>query len=166
MGSLRCFRCPMAVVVMLAVSGCAGEQVRSDGATSGSPRQGPPPSVSAVYRSVGESRVTAPALRSARESSDDGIPSFCKLNPEACPDLPPPPPEPNEPTADPWKSFACIQACEVGGDAIAAFCRALPGKTKRQIAVKAACWGASQGSEIACKVFCRAYFGPPRSSTP
>src|SRR5512146_2692765 len=48
---------------------------------------------------------------------------FCKLNPEACLEpLPAPEPGESEATADPWKSFACIQSCEAGGDAMEKFC--------------------------------------------
>lgn len=87
---------------------------------------------------------------------------FCKLNPGACPEpLPAPEPGESEATADPWKSFACIQACKVGGDAMEEFCRELPGRTKRQQKIKAVCWSVSHGGRAACIVFCRAYFGPP-----
>jgi hypothetical protein len=99
--------------------------------------------------------------------SKDEEPSFCKLNPGACPPIPvPPEPESNEPdeqAQDPWKSLACIQACDAGGEAMEQFCKALPDKTKRQKEIRAICWGVSRGSRAACVVFCRAYFGPPRS---
>lgn len=62
---------------------------------------------------------------------------------------------------DPWKSYACVKACEAGGEAIDTFCRTLPGRTKKQIAVKAACWAASRGTTGGCIVFCYAHFGPP-----
>jgi len=88
---------------------------------------------------------------------------FCTLNPGACPEpLPEPEPGESEATADPWKSFACIQACRAGGDAMEEFCRMLPDRTKRQQKVKAVCWSMSHASKAACIVFCRAYFGPPR----
>ncbi len=89
--------------------------------------------------------------------------SFCELNPGACPE-PLPAPEPGEPetTADPWKSFACIQACQAGGDAMANFCAKLPARTKRQQKIKAVCFGSCYAGKAACGVFCRAYFGPPR----
>lgn len=95
--------------------------------------------------------------------TEEEEPEFCKLNPGACLE-PLPEPEPGEPeaTADPWKSFACIQACNAGGDAMEEFCRKLPDKTKRQQKLKAVCWSVSHGGKAACIVFCRAYFGPPR----
>jgi hypothetical protein len=99
--------------------------------------------------------------------SKDEEPSFCQLNPGACPPLPAPPEsEPNEPddqAQDPWKSLACIQACDAGGEAMERFCNSLPDKTKRQKEIRAICWGVSRGSRAACVVFCRAYFGPPRT---
>ncbi len=63
---------------------------------------------------------------------------------------------------DPWKSFACIQACNAGSAAVERFCSALPDKTKKQKEIRAICWGVSRGGQAACVVFCRAYFGPPR----
>lgn len=91
-------------------------------------------------------------------------PEFCKLNPGACPvPLPAPEPGESEATADPWKSFACMQACQAGSSAMEKFCANLPGNTKRQQQIKAACFGSCYASKAACLVFCRAYFGPPRN---
>ncbi len=105
--------------------------------------------------------LSGPVLPPPTEEEE---PVFCKLNPGAC--LPPlPPAEPGEPetTGDPWKSFACIQACTAGGEAMEQFCENLPNRTKRQQAIRALCWGVSRGSKAACIGFCRAYFGPPRA---
>jgi hypothetical protein len=89
--------------------------------------------------------------------------SFCELNPEAClAPLPAPEPGESETTADPWKSFACIQACQAGSHAMEKFCENLPGRTKRQQKLKALCFGSCYAGKAACLVFCRAYFGPPR----
>ncbi|KFE69088.1 hypothetical protein DB31_6990 [Hyalangium minutum] len=99
--------------------------------------------------------------------SKEEEPSFCRLNPGGCPPLPsaeePDPGELEGQAHDPWKSFACIQACEAGAAAMERFCQALPDRTKRQKEIRAACWGVSRGSKAACVVFCRAYFGPPRT---
>lgn len=62
---------------------------------------------------------------------------------------------------DPWKSLACTQACEAGGEAMEAFCRALPDKTGKHKVIRQACWAASRASKGACVVFCNVYFGPP-----
>lgn len=70
--------------------------------------------------------------------------------------------EEHEPNArDPWKSLACTQACEAGGEAMENFCRALPNKTSKQKAIREACWASSRASKGICIVFCNAYFGPP-----
>ena len=69
----------------------------------------------------------------------------------------------SEATADPWKSFACIQACQAGSEAMEKFCESLPGRTKRQQKLKALCFGSCYVGKTACVVFCRAYFGPPRA---
>jgi hypothetical protein len=99
--------------------------------------------------------------------TEDNEPTFCKLNPGACwPALPPPEPGEPETTADPWKSFACMQACKAGGAAMEKFCENLPNRTNRQKKIRSICWGVSAGTEAACLVFCRAYFGPPRSPSP
>lgn len=99
--------------------------------------------------------------------SKEDEPSFCKLNPGGCPPLPASsdtePDEPEEQSQDPWKSLACIQACEVGAEAMERFCQTLPNNTKKQKQIRSLCWGVSSGSKAACIVFCRAYFGPPRS---
>lgn len=70
--------------------------------------------------------------------------------------------EEHEPNArDPWKSLACTQACEAGGEAMENFCRALPNRTSKQKAIREACWASSRASKSLCVVFCNAYFGPP-----
>jgi hypothetical protein len=69
--------------------------------------------------------------------------------------------EEHEPSArDPWKSLACTQACEAGGEAMENFCRALPNRTSKQKAIREACWASSRASKGLCIVFCNAYFGP------
>jgi hypothetical protein len=62
---------------------------------------------------------------------------------------------------DPWKSLACTKACEAGGEAMEAFCGALPNNTRRQKTIRQACWASSRATKGACIVFCNAYFGPP-----
>ena len=130
------------LLVVLAISGCA---IRSGG------RRG------VLYQTA---QASGPVLPPPTEGHE---PEFCKLNPGACPD-PLPEPEPGEPktTADPWKSFACIKACNAGGDAMEEFCRMLPGRTKREQKLKSLCWGVCRTGKAACTVFCRAYFGPPQ----
>jgi hypothetical protein len=157
-------------LVLFLLGGCAGGSLRlddfehahrsaeSEGAVrlaSESPYPG-----GQVYTALAAGPVLPPPIE-----GQEG--EFCKLNPGAClPGLPPPEPGEPEATADPWKSFACIQACKAGSEAMEKFCENLPGKTKRQKALKALCWGASSGSKAACVVFCRAYFGPPRDPSP
>jgi len=54
--------------------------------------------------------VSGPVLPPPTEGHEA---SFCELNPGACLEpLPAPEPGESEATADPWKSFACIQACQ------------------------------------------------------
>ncbi len=148
---------------------CAGEQLRPS----------TPPGLTAAPQSVRAVQLASARgtrgnmVRSAVASGavlpppdEEHEPVFCKLNPGACPE-PLPVAEPGEDTAgDPWKSFACMQACDAGGKTMDAFCRNLPERTPRQRKIKALCWGVSRASKEACHVFCRAYFGPPRPSSP
>lgn len=163
-----CFA-PLGVLALLLLTRCAGETPRrlSDLEV---PQQEhtAPRSVSAVYWGRGSGGSMQPALASAPlpPPTSEDEPSFCKLNPGACRE-PLPEAEPGEDVSgDPWKSFACIQACNAGAAAMEKFCGNLPGRTKRQQEIKAICWGAAAGGKTACVVFCRAYFGPPRSSNP
>jgi hypothetical protein len=123
------------------------------------------PILALLVLGTGQSALASPPLPPPKSKDDE--PSFCKLNPGACPPLPSAPEpessEPEEEATDPWKSLACIQACDAGSEAMERFCKALPDKTKRQKEIRAICWGVSRGSRAACVVFCRAYFGPPRS---
>jgi len=131
------------VLLTLTALGCA---VRSDG------RGG------VLYQAA---PVSGPVLPPPTEGHEA---SFCELNPEACLEpLPAPEPGESEATADPWKSFACIQACQAGSEAMEKFCENLPGRTKRQQKLKALCFGSCYAGKTACVVFCRAYFGPPRA---
>ncbi|CAM4333572.1 hypothetical protein COSO111634_37780 [Corallococcus soli] len=105
--------------------------------------------------------VSGPVLPPPTEGH---VASFCTLNPEACLEpLPAPEAGEAETTADPWKSFACTQACQAGSQAMETFCEKLPGRTKRQQKLKALCFGSCYAGKASCLVFCRAYFGPPRA---
>jgi hypothetical protein len=160
----RC--CSIPILALLAASSCVSTPARPlSSFGSGSQRQPSPWTGSGVHgelRADG-ARQSAPLTSLPPPKSEDAQPTFCKLNPGACPPLPPPSePAPQEQAMDPWKSFACIQACNAGSAAMEQFCSALPDRTKRQKEIRAICWGVSRGGRAACVVFCRAYFGPPR----
>jgi hypothetical protein len=85
---------------------------------------------------------------------DRGPGSFCALNPEACPPLPPPSDkEPKEELDGAAGKSACLDACEAGGEVLANFCRRL--KSPRRQAI---CWAATHGSKAACIPMCHAIY--------
>lgn len=159
------------MVAFLVLSGCASEPLRRPVSAFGAADQ---------ERAAPRSPVRSAAYQSSRgldashlagvsatlpPPTKDNEPSFCKLNPGACPE-PPANPEPDDyedAAGNPWKYFACIQACKGGQAAGEEFCEALPTRTPKQRTIKALCFGAVHAGATACEVFCRAYFGPPRS---
>lgn len=164
--SLRAYCAPFAALVL---ANCAGEPVRHHSSVDVGAQEAPASRTSNTadrrihLTSAPDAAVVSVALP---PPSKEDEPSFCKLNPGACPE-PLAEPEPGESAAgNPWKYFACVQACNSGGEAMDQFCRSLPGSTKRQKQIQALCWGVSRGSRIACLVFCEAYFGRPRPSNP
>jgi hypothetical protein len=155
------------IVALMLLAGCAGESIRRAQTLDGRHQDRASHQImSATYETIPMESGADRALSSVPLSPPNDVqePSFCKLNPGACwPPLPTPETGEPEATADPWKSFACMQACDAGGAAMEKFCDALPNRTRRQKKLRALCWGISTGSKAACRVFCRGYFGPPRT---
>lgn len=169
----------MVTLALLLLSGCAGKPVRRTYEFPGTRKDYPEET---VFVSSPKTRVPD------KDRLPKELPRFCKLNPEACPDLieklappkpkpsqPKPSPKPSQPSSaeevdepeemarDPWKFFACMQACKGGREAGQAFCTALPGRTAKQRQIKAICYAAVAAGTASCEVFCEGYFKPRKS---
>ena len=93
---------------------------------------------------------TASPVRSRsvlRADHPRGPGSFCALNPEGCP----PPPSPASAAPGAFDLNRCLKACDAGGVVLESFCRGLVEKWQREL-----CWGAVEGSKVACKNMCYA----------
>jgi hypothetical protein len=56
--------------------------------------------------------------------------------------------------------FDCLSACNAGANAFEEFCRNIPPDDDWK-PLRAACWANTRLGKPACRVFCRAFFGPP-----